>query len=151
MRNGNLLVKADSQRQTENLLKMKNFYNSKYKTYPHARLNISKGIIRSRELALATEEMAAAMEKQGVTNIRRVSIKKSSEKVETNTYILTFNQPQIPKVVKIGYCLERVEQYVSAPKVLQMSEIWTPQRHLQRCQVWGKRNKSQRRGMLKTN
>ena len=28
---------------------------------------------------------------------------------------MTYNEPQIPKVVKIGYCLERVEQYIPAP------------------------------------
>ena len=76
----------DSRRQAENLLKMKSFHNSKCKTYVHERLNISKRVIRSRELALATEEeMAATLGKQEVTNIRRVSIKKGNEKVEINT------------------------------------------------------------------
>ena len=36
-------------------------------------------------------------------------------KIETNTYILTFNQPHIRKEVKIGYCVQRVKQYVPAP------------------------------------
>ena len=134
-----MLVKLDSQRQAENLLKIKNYHNSKCKTYANERLNISNGVIRSRELVLATEEeMAAALGKQGVTNIRRVNIKKGSEKVETNTYILTFNQPQIP----------------SGENRL-LSEIWTPQGCLQRttdmCQVQGKRIKSQKKGMLETN
>ena len=40
---------------------------------------------------------------------------KKKENIETNTYILTFYQPHIPKEVKIGYCAERVEQYVTAP------------------------------------
>ena len=42
-------------------------------------------------------------------NIRRVSIRKSEERIQANTYILTFNQPSTP------FCLERVEQYVAAP------------------------------------
>ena len=59
------------------------------------------------ELALATEdETASALGKQGVTNIKRISIKKGEERIQTNTYILTFNKPQTPKQVKIGYCLE---------------------------------------------
>ena len=50
----------------------------------------------------------------GVTNIR-ISIRKGEERIQTNTYILTFNKLQTPKEVNIGYCLERVEQYVPAP------------------------------------
>ena len=69
MRNGNLLVEVDNRRQAENLLKMKSFHYSKCKIYAYERLNISKGVIKSRELALATEEeMAAALGIQGVTN-----------------------------------------------------------------------------------
>ena len=37
--------------------------------YPHEKLNTSKGVIRSSELALAIEnEIASALRKQGVTN-----------------------------------------------------------------------------------
>ena len=62
---------------------------------------------------MATEdEIASALGKQGVTNIRKISIRKW---IQTNTYIQTFYQPHTPKEVKIGYCLERVEQYVPAP------------------------------------
>ena len=67
-------------------------------------------------MALATEdEIATALGKQGVTNIKRISIRKGEQRIQTNTYILTFDKPQTPKEVKIGYCLERVEQYVPAP------------------------------------
>ena len=75
-----------------------------------------KGVIRSRELALATEdEITSALWKQGVTNIKRISIRKGEQRIQTNTYILTFDKPRTPNEVKIGYCLERVEQYVPAP------------------------------------
>ena len=115
-RNGNLLVEVDSRRQAENKLKIKTFHTTKCRAYPHEKLNTSKGVIRSRELALATEdEIASALGKQGVTNIKRISIRKGEERIQTNTYILTFNKPQTPKEVKIGYCLERVKQYVPAP------------------------------------
>ena len=80
----------------------------------HERWNTFKGVIRSRELALATaEEMKATLGKQGVTNIRRISIRKGKEEIKTNTYILTFNQLHTLKELKIGYCLMRVEMYVS--------------------------------------
>ena len=47
--------------------------------YPHEKFNTSKGV-RGRELALTTEEeIASALGKQGVTNIRRISIRKGEE------------------------------------------------------------------------
>ena len=88
---------------------------TKYRAYPHEKLNTSKGVI-SRELALATEdEIASALGKQGVTNIKRISIRKSEQRIQINTYILTFNDYHTPDEVKISYCLERVEQYIPAP------------------------------------
>ena len=82
---------------------MKIFHTTKCKAYLHEKLKTSKGVIKSRELALVTEKMSAALGKQGVTNIRRITIRKRGEKIETNTYIPTFNQPHISKEVKIGY------------------------------------------------
>ena len=114
-RNGNLLVEVDSRRHAENMLKIKMFHMTKYRAYTHEKLNTSKGVIRSRELALATEdEIASALGKQGVTNIKRTSIRKGKQRIQTNTHILTFNKPRTPKEVKISYCLERVEQFVPA-------------------------------------
>ncbi len=37
------------------------------------------------------EEIASAMGKQGVTNIRRISIRKVEEQIQIITYVLTFN------------------------------------------------------------
>ena len=84
---------------------------TKYKAYPHELLNIYKRLVNNSDLDLAlVEVMKTAPEKQGVTNIRWITIRKQ---IYTNTYILIFNQLHIPKEVKIEYCLERVEQYIS--------------------------------------
>ena len=102
----------DSGRQAEKY-EIWSFHNTKYKAYPYKRLNTSKEVIRRRELAFATaEKMSAALEKQRVTNIRKISIGKGEEQIQTHIYILTFNQPHIPQGIKIGYCLEKVEKYV---------------------------------------
>ena len=144
-RNGNLLVEVDSRRQAENILKIKMFHSTKCRAYPHEKLNTSKGVIRSRELALATEDgIALALEKQGVTNIKRISIRKGEERIQTNTYILTFNKPQTPKQVKIGYCLERVEQYIPAPlgcfKCQKFGHRWEACRGRQTCSKCGEKD-----------
>ena len=115
-RNGYLLVEVDSRRQAENILKTNTFHTTKCRAYPREKLNTSKGVIRSRELALAAEyDITSALGKQGVTNIKRISIRKGEQRIQTNTYIRTFNKRRTPKEMKIGYCLERVEQYVPAP------------------------------------
>ena len=81
-RNSNLLVKVDKRRQLENIKNKKMFYTTICRAYPHEKLNISKGVIRSRDLALATEdEIASALGKQGVTNIK----KSPSEKVNNES------------------------------------------------------------------
>ena len=100
---------------------------------PTWKLNSSKGIIGSRELALATEgEMLIPLGKQGVTHIRRIMIRKGGKKIETNIYILTFNQLHVPMEVKIGYYWEGQTVCSSSTEVLQMPKMWTPQRSLYR-------------------
>ena len=126
-RNGNLFVE-DRQK----TLKIKMFHTTKCRAYPHEKLNTSKGVIRSRELALATEdEIASALGKQGVTNIKIISIKKGEQQIQTNNYILTFNKPQNPKEVKIGNCLERVEEY--APALLRCFKCQKFGHHREAC------------------
>ena len=58
--NGNLLVEVGCRRQAENILKIKMFHTTKCRAYPHEELNTSKGVIKNRELALATEDEIAS-------------------------------------------------------------------------------------------
>ena len=126
-RNSNLLVEVNSQRQVESIL------NINCRAYPHEKLNTSKGVIWNMVVTLATkEEIASALGKQGVTNIRIVFFRKGEERIQTNTYIQTFNQPHTPKEMKIGCCLESQAVCPSTPEVLQMPKIWTPLGSLKR-------------------
>ena len=47
--------------------------------------------------------------------MKRVSNKKEGKTIETNTYIMQFNTLKIPSKVKVGYTMERVEQYIPNP------------------------------------
>ena len=48
--------------------------------------------MRSKEVSLCTnEEIKRKLKKQGVTEVKRVSIKKEGRMIETNTYIMSFN------------------------------------------------------------
>ena len=111
-----MLVEVDSWKQAKNILKGKTFNTTKYRTYSQKNLNTSKGVIKSRELALATkEEMSAALEKQGFQILEELPWEKAEKKLKPTPTSLTFNQLHIHKEVKIGYCLQGVEQYVPAP------------------------------------
>ena len=100
LRTGNLLVEVESKKHAENLLEMEKFHNLKYRAYPHTKLNTSKGVVRSKELSLATpEEIEMAFKKQGIKEYRRVTIRRNDETILTHTYILTFEKLSVPKEI----------------------------------------------------
>ena len=116
LKNQTLFVEVDKRKNADFLLKMAKFHTINVKTYPHKSLNISKGVVRSKELSLCTvEEIKKEMKKQGVTEVKRVTIKKEGKPIETNTYIMTFDQPKILEKIKLGYTMERVEQFIPNP------------------------------------
>lgn len=100
MKNGNLLVEVDNYKDAQNFLRLKKFHTYQCKTFAPEKLNTSKGVIRSHELALATdEEIRTALKKQGVIDHIWIIKKRSGQ---TNTYILTFDTPEVPKEIKIN-------------------------------------------------
>ena len=106
------------------------FHTTKCRAYSHEKVNTSKGVIRSRDLALATEEeMSAALGKQGVTNI---SIRKGGK--NRNHHLHPDIQPSPYSQGREDRLLFREGRTVppSPFEVLQMSEIWTPQGSLLR-------------------
>ena len=54
--------------------------------------------------------------KQNVIDVKRITIKKQNEIIETSTYILTFNNPKPPLEIKIGYTVVKVETYIPNPR-----------------------------------
>ena len=100
----------------DNLLKMKLFANLKINAFAHNSLNSSKGVVRSSELSLCTlEEIKNYLQNQGVSEVKRISIKRGDEIINTNTYIFTFNLSIAPKELKLGYNFLKVSPYVSNP------------------------------------
>ena len=108
-------MEVGNQKPAENQLKMEKFHNFKCCASPHTKLNPSKGIVRSKELLLATpDEIETTFKKQKEKGYRRVTIRRNDETIQTHTYILTFKKPSIPKEIRIGYTIERVEHYIPA-------------------------------------
>ena len=86
------------------------------KVTEHKSLNTSKGIIRNPILKAETEEnILEYLKPQGVTHVKRFTIRKNHKIVNTNTLLLTFNSIETPKTLKIFYQIIPVEVYVPNP------------------------------------
>ena len=100
----------------KNLLQMKTFCGLKCSVTPHSSLNTSKGIIRCPALSRVTsDDIKEGMVEQGVTDVRRITVRRDGETKLTNTYVLTFNSPNLPTVVKIGFLQVKVDVYIPNP------------------------------------
>ena len=116
LKNGTLLVEVDKKTYAENLLNMKFFSGIKIKTYAHSSLNSSKGVVRSSELSLCTiDEIKSHLKSQFVTDVKRITFTRNDQTITTNTYILTFAKSQIPKELKVGYNIIKVNPYIPNP------------------------------------
>ena len=81
------------------------FFGIPVDTFPHASLNSSKGVIKAKELACceSVDEVKQYLQPQGVTDVYRIQAKKDGKTVQTHTYIVTFNTPNLPEKIKIFY------------------------------------------------
>ena len=110
------MVKTNRKSQTDNLLKITNFFNINVTVMEHKTLNSCKGIIRDRMLKHETEEnITEYLKTQGVTACKRFTIKKDGNFIETNTLLLTFNTTTLPKSLKKFYRIIPVEVYIPNP------------------------------------
>ena len=111
-----IIIQTTNQKQSEKILKWKQFGKLNIKIYPHPTLNFQKGVIQSPDLALCSlEEIRLHLKPQGVTDVKRISIHKETRIIVTNTYILTFNKPTTPTSIRIGYINTKIETYIPNP------------------------------------
>ena len=113
---GGLLIEVERATQSENLLGLKTFFQIPCVSKPHATLNSSRGIIRCPDLkGVSTEEIQGELKSQLVSEVRRISVKRNGATIETNTLVLTFATPFLPKSIKVGYLHVKVDIYVPNP------------------------------------
>ena len=116
LKNKTLLIETNRKAQTDNLLKMTTFFNIPVTVTEHNTLNSSKGIIRDRALkGLPEQEILEYLKDQGVTAVKRFTIKKDQGVIETNTLLLTFNMINVPKNLKTFYRIIPVDIYIPNP------------------------------------
>ena len=116
LRSGDLLIQCAKEPHEKSLLKMKTFCGLKCSVTPHKSLNTSKGIVRCPALIRqSSEHILEFMEEQGVTDVRRINVHRDGIQKPTNTFVFTFNTPELPTVVKIGFIQAKVDVYVPNP------------------------------------
>jgi hypothetical protein len=116
LRNGAVLIEVASKAQADNALKMHTWISTSVKVTPHRSMNTCKGVIRCREIRdCSDDEVLEALCHEGVTHIKHVYAKKNGVNVHSNTFIVAFNKPTLPKVVKAAYVVIPVEPFVPNP------------------------------------
>ncbi|GFV95696.1 uncharacterized protein TNCV_3700981 [Trichonephila clavipes] len=101
LRSGDLLIETTSALQTKSFLLAKSFLNGPVTVFPHKSLNSCRGVISEPDLlGTSDSEILEGFSDQGVTHVRRITIKKDSTIVPTKHLILTFNSPKLPNTIK---------------------------------------------------
>ena len=102
---------------------METIWKTKHKNIPSPNPKLLERIIKSPDLASCSlEEIRLHLKPQGVTDVRLISIHKETRTIDTNTYILTFNNPTTTTSIRIGYINTKIETCIPNSK---MPKIWT--------------------------
>ncbi|XP_023242465.1 uncharacterized protein LOC111640661 [Centruroides sculpturatus] len=116
LRSGDLLVEAASPQQSEKLMKTKSLGDIQVTITPHTSLNSSRGVISEIDLMSEDEfDIQIGLSDQGVTAVRRISIRRDGKLIPTKHLILTFGKPSLPSFVTAGYLRCSVRPYIPNP------------------------------------
>ncbi|GBM20577.1 hypothetical protein AVEN_261700-1 [Araneus ventricosus] len=136
LRSGDLLVEVESPKQAKQIAKLNSLSTIPVTVNPHATLNSSKGVISCGELLNASvEKITEEVSSQGVTHVRRITIRRDGQLLNTKHLILTFDSAIFPEHIKAGYVRLSVRTYLPNPL------------HCFKCQRFG-HSKTSCRGIL---
>ena len=114
LRNGDFLLEVASAVQNRIVNKLVNLGGCLVTTSPHRTLNTCKGVARCGPLVdCDKEESLSELKSQGMKNIFNITVKDDSGgRRNTNTFIVTFNAPVVPKYNIVGYIRFPVSIYI---------------------------------------
>ncbi|GFX67731.1 RNA-directed DNA polymerase from mobile element jockey [Trichonephila clavipes] len=118
LRSGDLLIETTSALQSKSFLLAKTFLDFPLTVTPHTHksLNSCRGVISEPDLLSSSEtEILEGLSDQGITQIRRITIKKTHPFSPLKILILTFNSPKLPSNIKAGYLNCKVRPYIPNP------------------------------------
>ena len=112
LRNGNFLLEVTSAVQSRIVSKLDNLAGCPVTASPHRTLNTCKGVIRCAPVVDCDKDQTLKeLRPQGVSDITNIMVKHDSgSRNNTNTFIITFKAPTIPKYLHVGYL--RVPVYI---------------------------------------
>lgn len=111
-----VLVEVQRKNQSENLLKQDSLAQLKVTVTPHRSLNTTQGVISERELLHESEEdLLEGLKDQGVTAVRRITMRRAGEEIRTKHVVLTFNRPTLPESVHAAFIACEVRPYIPNP------------------------------------
>ncbi|GBM48858.1 hypothetical protein AVEN_36916-1 [Araneus ventricosus] len=116
LRSGDLLIEVESPKQAKEITKLKSLSTIPVTVKHHATLNSSKGVISCGELLNKSEEkITAELKSQGVIHVRRITIRRDGQLLNTKHLILTFDSNKLPEHSKAGYMRLSVGTYIPNP------------------------------------
>ncbi|GFX33637.1 putative RNA-directed DNA polymerase from transposon X-element [Trichonephila clavipes] len=116
MRSGDLFLEVSSSNQATALIKLQKLAHLELTVAPHSNLNFSRGVISPADfLNVSTEEIKENMKAQKVCDVRRITIRRDGQVLNTKHLILTFSTPDLPQTVKMAYIRCPVRPYIPNP------------------------------------
>lgn len=121
LRNGAVLVEVASKVQANKALALSSWVNGSMqplpiKVTPHRSLNTCKGVIRCQDLRdCSDDEVLEELKTVGVTQVKHIMSKRNGILTPTNTFVLTFSKPTLPKSIKAAYHNIPVEPFIPNP------------------------------------
>ncbi|GFW55880.1 uncharacterized protein TNCV_4390231 [Trichonephila clavipes] len=116
MRSGDLFLEVSSSNQATALIKLQKLAHLELTVAPHTNLNFSRGVISPADfLNVSTEEIKENMKAQKVCDVRRITIRRDGQVLNTKHLILTFSTPDLPQTVKMAYIRCPVRPYIPNP------------------------------------
>ncbi|GBN17569.1 hypothetical protein AVEN_224529-1, partial [Araneus ventricosus] len=115
LRSGDLVV-VESPKKAKEIAKIKSLSTIPVSVKPYATLNSSKGVISCGELLNESEEkITEELKSQGVIHVRRITIRRDGQLLNTKHLILTFDSNKLPEHIKAGYMRLSVRTYIPNP------------------------------------
>ncbi|GFW49659.1 uncharacterized protein TNCV_357621 [Trichonephila clavipes] len=100
MRSGDLFIEVSSSQQASALTKLRHLATIDVTVVAHRSLNYSRCVISAADLLhVSTEEILENLQDQKVCGVKRITIRRDGQVLDTKHLILTFATPDLPQSV----------------------------------------------------
>jgi hypothetical protein len=116
LKDGKFFIEVGRKFQAESLLNCQVLVGCPVEVLPHRTMNSSKGVFTCSDIYMCSEdEIVDECQTQGVTHIKRFTRKRGNDITPTNTYLVTFNTPNLPREIKLGYLNCKLKPFIPSP------------------------------------